>query len=187
LLDSNQTSLSANDILVLFNGNGPAASSNWAGVQFQLPQGYVVQAGQSISFRIGYVIDPPPSIIRGFEVDLLTETPVKPGSAVINGLLCPGGSSIADCPNKLLGLQVFHLGTPVQSGDVKAIDVANFPLTNIVAAQFDFILDGGPAGSGGSADIKGIQTKALTAVPEPEAWAMMAAGLALLFRRQRAL
>jgi MYXO-CTERM domain-containing protein len=175
----------------------PTANSGQFGF---FSEDFVVQAGDSATYLISYFADPPPDILPGFDLGMSTDTPVAPGSATIDAIICTGGYLFSDACTPVQGasgfraepyiLQVFHLGLPL--GEVKLSDSVVFdPKTNYINVSLRIILDGGPEGEGGSSQITGLTTSTgpqpPQEVPEAGTWALVAAGLVglNLARRRR--
>jgi len=152
---------------------------------------FIVQSGDSATYLISYSADPPPDILPGFDLEMFAETPVAPGSATIDAVVCTGGYFFFGACTAVQGasghreqpysLQVFHLGLPL--GEVKLSDSLIFdPPTNYINVVLRIVLDGGPEGEGGSSEITGVGTATelppqAEEVPEPGTWALFAAGL----------
>jgi hypothetical protein len=141
-------------------------------VLFLLPPSLTLTGSQLLQFRIGYVIDPPPSIIRDFQLDLLADSPVAPGTATILASLCIGGTLPLDCNGIESSVTVFHLGTPT---GIQRTDRVTFDPVAVVGVDLLFTL----SANGGTSHIAGAGTAAQI-VPEPGAWAMMLAGAGFL-------
>jgi hypothetical protein len=165
--------LAAEDIMV-----SPDESASALFVSFSAD--FFAGEGQSVKYSIGYLIDPPPVIIR-FEESMDTFTPVAPGFATIDTTLCVGGSF--PCRGELLMLSLFHRG---DDSTAKLNDGVDFKPTDILGVAHLIALDGGPAGGGGSADFRALHNTAHI-VPEPAMIIPLAGGIAalLLLRRRR--
>lgn len=156
------------------------------GIQFSFTSaGFSVMGQQSVSYLFEYTIDPPPIIIRGFEDDLLSETPVFPGIASVTTNLCAGaafsgfigvqqvGGSICPVPGASFTLNVFHAGNTSRTHDA-----VSFAPTNIVGVRHTLTL----AANGASSSILGISGTAV--VPEPSTVLLAGAAVALFALRR---
>lgn len=163
-----------------------------------------VRGGDRVVYLFQYVIDPPPPIMPGYDIEMFSETPIFPGRAEATAFVCPGitkGSvqytsegliEAVQCggpgePFTLpLILDVFHNGLPTGN---KLFDsgLFNNP-TNQMAVWIMLDLDASNPdenGNFGSSKISGIGAGV---VPEPGSFALLAAGFSALawFRRRRA-
>lgn len=165
-------------------------------------QYFQVGEGDRIVYYWTYTIDPPPDILPGFDLEMDAFSPVAPGYATIDAVVCAGGnlnlfslflpplsckpakdpapSSFRKEPYRL---RVEYLAQPdvIQLTDTVTFDVP----TNYIQVWLRLELNGGPKGGGGSSQINGFRT---SVTPEPGTWAMLGAGLSglALFRRRRA-
>lgn len=148
---------------------------------------FSVGAGYKAVLDLIYNIDPPPIIIRGFDEEMSTDTPVAPGFVTIDTWLCVGGT-FPDCtgigevgpPQLLLHLAHYGLGNP----DNVLRDSIVFSPTSILGVWHIITLD---ASTGGSASFTALGNQAYT-VPEPGTWLLLGCGLLSLavLRRRRA-
>lgn len=162
--------LSSSQINVGFSQNPSAL-----GVRFS-SSGFAVTGEQASNYFLSYLIDPPPVIIRGFEEDMETFTPVAPGTADIFTRLCAGGTFDGEgCfGDQFAGLSLFHHGT----GEPQTHDSVIFEKpTNIVDVQHHISLNANGASADFSALSNGIL---LNDVPEPATLGLIGAGLAML-------
>jgi hypothetical protein len=169
-----ESPLTAEDISVSF-GITPGSLS-----LFFSSTGFVVTGDDAAGYILRYLIDPPPVIIRGFEEEMETFTPVAPGIASINTSLCVGGRLVGEdgCEN-LLGLNVFHDGT--ENSQTQAS--VGFSPTNILDVVHEISLEA----NGASADFRGLSNGVVVSdIPEPATLVLIGAGLAALslFRRR---
>ena len=151
---------------------------------------FSVVAGQKAVLTLGYNIDPPPIIIRGFEEEMFAETPVPPGLVRIDTALCVGGYFPGFCgggdydygPLELLFLQLAHYGPNDPDNELRA-SVSFLPV-NILGVSHQITLD---ATAGGSASFSALGNQAFI-VPEPGTWLLLGCGLLGLavLRRRRA-
>lgn len=170
--------LSSSQINVGFSQNPSAL-----GVRFS-SSGFAVTGEQASNYFLSYLIDPPPVIIRGFEEDMETFTPVAPGTADIFTSLCVGGTFDGDgCfGDEFRSLSVFHHGE-AREPQTHASVVFEKP-TNIVDVLHHISLNANGASADFSALSNGIL---LNDIPEPATLALIGGGLALLgLLRQRA-
>jgi len=166
---------------------------------------FSVAAGDRVVYLFHYLIDPPPPILPGYDMEMFTETPVAPGLAKAQAFLCPGGvgqpqfgGSPALVTSLLCAsfqeqvfispyvLNVFHngglTGNQLSDGTIFANP------TNQVDVWIQLDLD---ARNGGSSQIKGIGNNvpylADEPVPEPGSLVLLGAGLSALslLRRRR--
>jgi len=168
--------LSASQINVGFSQN-PAA----LGVRFS-SSGFAVTGQQTSLYFLSYLIDPPPVIIRGFEEDMETFTPVAPGRADINTSLCIGGTFDGECfGDEFRTLSVFHHGN---ADDPQTHASVFFEKnTNIVDVQHEISL----IANGASADFRALSNGILlNDVPEPTTLGLIGGGLAILGLLRRA-
>jgi hypothetical protein len=148
---------------------------------------FVVDAGNRVVYRFGYIIDPPPEIIPGFDAEIFASSPVFPGTARLRILLCAAGAVSPFEPDGCDGgtaysFELFHDGFSCVScqGGV----IFDRPVSFVGVFQ-ELILD---ATAGGSSQIDGIGGRLPYIVPEPSTYAMLGTGLGgLLFwaRRRR--
>jgi hypothetical protein len=141
--------------------------------------GFSVTGNESVTYRIGYTIDPHP-ILYGFEDFMDVSSPVFPGSATITTDLCIGAAFTGiSClgPGVPDSVQVFHAGTTSQLSDS-----TNFTPTAVLGVLHTIVL----AANGASADFNGV-TSSTTITPEPATWLLIGSGLfgAGLLRRRR--
>ncbi len=144
---------------------------------------FSVSANQRVFYFLSYLIDPPPPVIGGFDMEMLTNTPVFPGSATITTDLCPDGffggplGCIGTTGNFFapLTIEVFHKGKA--TGNQLSASVTFPNLVRIVSVRHVFDLNGG--GPGGTSEIRGIGTTSQI-VPEPGAGILAGVAFAAL-------
>jgi len=180
----------------------PANEGGDVGVGFSSDY-FKVGDGDKLRYLFTYTIDPPPDILPGFDLGMDAFSPVFPGSAKIDALVCAGGklgvASLFNLPDACLPVQgatnyedtpyklkIEHLGVPGQIYDLDKGVVFEKP-TNYMQVWMLVTLDGGPKNGGGSSQISGMTTS--VNVPEASSLAHLGfdfsvLGLALLlFRR----
>ena len=159
---------------------------------------FEVAAGQRLTFQFDYVIDPPPSVIPGYETDIFTETPVFPGYALYKTELCAGGifggsqgcvDLLTDKESPVITLESFYYTKSTKQIKTKSSITFDKP-TYLVSVRNTLILDGGPKDGAidpdtgknviGKSQISGVQNTVPTAVPEPMGLMLVGGGLALL-------
>jgi hypothetical protein len=145
---------------------------------------FSVVAGESVTYRIEYLIDPHPEIF-GFDSELSFETPVFPGEAEVNIGLCIGGEFAGStCGGTADALRLFHPGLPT---GIISQDSTRFAATALLDVRTDIRLD---ASAGGSSQIDGVNGGSLRVpfvedgepgeiIPEPGTWLLMLSGVAL--------
>jgi len=176
-----------------------AAAATMLGIRFS--GDFYVSGGQQVGYWLTYSIDPPPSIISGFEEALFPAPPVGspppiirgdwdemamafftgPGSATILTDLCVGGlftGGGATCSAALMALSVYQA-----PGGTQYLDWTMFPyLVNTVGVRHSILLDtGGPEGN---AYFWALDNRAYL-VPEPAGWLLGGCGLLMLLLRRR--
>jgi hypothetical protein len=150
---------------------------------------FSVGAGQKAVLELGYNIDPPPVIIRGFDEEMFAETPLPPGFVTIDTWLCVGGA-FPGCgaPGVLQLLQLAHYGSGDQDNRLTAsIMFGLSPPAYVLGVRHIITLDGGGGGGGGSASFDALENQ-VYAIPEPGTWLLLSCGLLslALLRRRRA-
>jgi hypothetical protein len=147
---------------------------------------FSVGAGQQAVLDLGYNIDPPPIIIRGFDEEMFAETPHPPGFVTIDTWLCVGGPLPGPCGIEevldpvLLYLHLADYGA--DNPDNILTDSIMFEPTSILGVWHTITLDGGDTGD---ASFTSFGNQAYT-VPEPGTWLLLGCGLlSLAFLRRR--
>lgn len=145
---------------------------------------FSVGAGQKAILELGYNIDPPPVIIRGFDEEMSAETPLPPGFVTIETWLCVGGTFPGCATGVLQLLQLAHYGEGDQ--DNRLTDSIIFSPVYTLGVSHTITLDGGGVGGGGLADFAALENQ-VYAIPEPGTWLLLGCGLLslALVRRQR--
>lgn len=146
---------------------------------------FVVFGEDFATYRLHYVIDPPPPIIPGFDLDLFADSPVAPGTAYVFADLCIDKAPTItrrvarseETPCRPYSLNVFDLGDSGKMFDAVVFD----PPTNYIDVKLRIELKA----NGASSQIDGFRAEIAT--PEPAAFAMLGAGLGalVLLRRRR--
>lgn len=159
---SGQGPLTAADILVT-----PKLGPNGAETLLFSSSGFSAAAGQSFDYTISYIADPPPPEIIRFDMSLDEDPVTAPGSADVRTTLCID----VDCIRTAV-LHAFDNGSTMQFTD--GVDIS--PPTVFLFISNDIKIDGGAAGSGGSASFTGVEN--ITVVnPEPSSVFFVLAGL----------
>jgi len=139
-----------------------------------------VATGQRALYEINYQADPHP-IIDSFDDEMVTFTPVAPGSARIDTSLCIGNlfaGSACNPPGTASTVSVFHLGIPpgqLTSG-ITFAPVALLGVRNRI--DLDAI-------RGGSADFRSFSNTIGTTLPEPGSILLFSSGLAIIWIQRR--
>jgi hypothetical protein len=165
------------DILVT-----PVESGSNSGVIIS-SAGFSVTGAQSITYLLAYNIDPHP-IIRVFEDELFTETPVFPGLASVTTGLCVGAPFggtllLPTCAGTPASVTVFHNGTTSDLTDfVSFSPVADLGVRNTITL----------AANGASANFTSLANTAQV-IPEPATLLLLGSAFVALGspRRRRAL
>lgn len=165
---------------------------------------FEVAAGQKLTFIFEYTIDPPPSVIPGYETEIFAETPVFPGYANYRTELCVGGffGGSKGCIDVLTGeeksldaLESFYYTKSTKQVKTKSSIIFPQP-TFTVDVRNILELYGGPLGGAidpdtgkkvvGSSQISGVKNTVPATVPEPMGLMLAGGGLAalLVLRRQ---
>lgn len=160
----------------------------WDAVQFTSGD-FFVAAGDRVVYAISYIIDPPPDILPGFDMELFAESPTGGALAFITGVVCAGSNFGSPLPFPCVPaegasnpepvpyfLTVFYESDPLS---IKLQDGVIFKQpTNYISVQLLIDLD---ARGGGSSQINGIGTDTRPGpneiIPEPASIALMGAGL----------
>ena len=159
---------------------------------------FEVNAGQKLIFIFEYTIDPPPSVIPGYETEIFAETPVFPGYANYKTQLCVGGyfGGSKGCVDVMTGeeKEVLALESFYYTKSTKEVKTKS----SITFAQPTFRVDvrntlelyGGPVGGAidpdtgkkvvGSSQISGVRNTVPATVPEPMGLMLAGSGLAVL-------
>lgn len=140
--------------------------------------GYNLTAGQSVNYLLTYTVDPPPPIIWGMELDMITNTPVAPGTATVTSVECVGAAFVGSvCGTSTVTNTVFHNG----GTSFHLTDVEPIPATTTIGDRTTIVLD---ATSGGSSSFTSFTEAVL--IPEPGTLGLsgLALGLVLLRRRR---
>jgi hypothetical protein len=148
-------------------------------------EAFTVGAGQKAVLELGYNIDPPPVIIRGFDEEMSAETPLPPGFVTIDTWLCVGDAFPGCATGVLQLLQLAHYGEGDQDNRLTAsIMFGLSPPAYVLGVRHIITLD---ASDGGSASFDALENQAY-AIPEPGTWLLLSCGLLslALLRRQRA-
>jgi len=148
---------------------------------------FSIGPGQRALYFFQYVIDPPPPVIPGFDIEMLAFSPVAPGSARVIVDVCPDGSfSSTGCLTPqgitpIISTVLFHNGganCDVCKGSLDFDPVSRLSVR--ITIDLNTL-------KGGTSDIDGFRTNVAVVTPEPAAWVLGGAGLALigLLRRRR--
>ena len=148
---------------------------------------FSIGPGKRTLYFFQYVIDPPPPVIPGFDIEMLAFSPVAPGSARVIVDVCPDGSfSSIGCLTPqgitpIISTELFHTGGP--SCDVCKGSLDFDPVSRL-SVRITIDLN---TLKGGTSNIDGFRTNVAATVPEPAAWVLGGAGLVLigLLRRRR--
>ncbi|MCX6595420.1 MAG: hypothetical protein NTV70_03520 [Acidobacteria bacterium] len=159
---------------------------------------FEVGAGQKLIFIFEYTIDPPPSVIPGYETEMFAETPVFPGYANYKTQLCVGGyfggskgcvDVLSGEEKEVLALETYIYTKSTKEVKTKAAITFDQP-TFRVDVRNTLELYGGPLGGAidpdtgkkviGSSQISGVRNTVPAAVPEPMGLMLAGSGLAVL-------
>jgi hypothetical protein len=158
-----------------------------------------VVSGDYARYQFDYWIDPPPPIMPGFDLDLLTETPVGGASAKVTAFACTAINSLNTFVNSVNGVPGgcqnnttggLYTGTVFYNSQVSGPPIStlsssitfNQPV-NFINVRLILELD---ARNGGTSQISGLGLAPQVVIPEPSSIALMASGLGgLLFLARR--
>jgi len=166
------------------NVTAPTSLNDTLGFQSDV---FAIGPGQRALYFFQYVIDPPPPVIPGFDIEMLAFSPVAPGSARVTVDVCPDGSfSSIGCLTPqgitpIISTELFHTGGP--SCDVCKGSLDFDPVSRL-SVRITIDLN---TLKGGTSNIDGFRTNVAAAIPEPAGWVLGGAGLVLigLLRRRR--
>lgn len=159
---------------------------------------FEVNAGQKLIFIFEYTIDPPPSVIPGYETEMFAESPVFPGYANYKTQLCVGGyfggskgcvDVLSGEEKEVLALETYIYTKSTKEVKTKAAITFDQP-TFRVDVRNTLELYGGPVDGAidpdtkqlviGSSQISGVQNTVPSPVPEPMGLLLAGSGLAVL-------
>lgn len=166
------------------NVTAPTSLNDTLGFQSDF---FAIGPGKRALYFFQYVIDPPPPVIPGFDIEMLAFSPVAPGNARVTVDVCPDGSFfMGGCLTStgftpVLTTELFHNGGTVCDVCKGTLD---FDPVSRLSVRVTIDLN---TLQGGTSDIDGFRTNVSVVTPEPAAWVLGGAGLALigLLRRRR--
>ena len=125
--------------------------------------GFNLVRTQAAVYDFRYNIDPPPDVIIETDDQLITNSPVAPGTADVTTNLCIGGKLLVnslsgalfcDTPGTTSSLNVFHHGTPTT---IKSFDSVTFSGVHILGVDNIITL----AANGSTSQIRSSRVPAL--------------------------
>lgn len=160
--------VSADDVIIT-----PVVSGSSVGITFSgiAESTFSVAGEDKIKAMLSYYIDPPPPILDDFSLSMNANSPVAPGTATIDALVCAGARFTGGCTangGTLVGATLEHVG----AGTPPPI-VVPFPMP---VNQLDVRLTIELLANGSTSQITGGSQVAST-VPEPGAALLAGAGL----------
>lgn len=143
---------------------------------------FTVTGSDTLIYTLEYVVDPPPIIIRAFDEDLFTETPIAPGFARIPTTICLGAAFVGStCSTTTTSVLTFHNGLP--NGTTRLHDSTTFVPQSEIGVMTIVDLEA----NGASSSISGF-SNTIELTPEPASYLLVILGLAaiVVLARKRA-